>query len=454
MARVGLLVPGWTGHINPATALGCELQRRGHHVSVISFLDAQQTIASAGLGFVPFGQSAFARGEWNRMSVALSQRAGGRAAVFTIQWLSRMTRVVLAELPEVLRREKLDGLVADQIFYGAEEVADVTGMPLVVACHALPLHMQPDIPPHAVPWAWRPDWVGRLRNRAAQHAVRLLALPMIAQVRRHRRARGLSLDVWTHYNEIPPSLAHVTQLPACLDFDRQHAPDHFHHTGPWHVPGQAGADGFQWDRLDGRPLIYASIGTLQNRLLRVLQILLDAVAGLRAQVVLALGRNDGPVPERVPANTLVCGYAPQLALVRRASLVVTHAGLNTTLESLAAGVPLVALPITNDQPAIGARIRHTGVGEVMSCMRVTPAGLRRAIEHVLDEPRYRARAQELAQQIQRADGLRRAASIMEDAFLNRRRVRAADYPQPPSDPQGIAGAAMQPRNPPASRRVA
>lgn len=60
------------------------------------------------------------------------------------------------------------------------------------------------------------------------------------------------------------------------------------------------------------------------------------------------------LPE-LPGNPIVVNYAPQLELLKIADLTITHAGVNTTLESLSNGVPLVAIPITNDQPGVAAR---------------------------------------------------------------------------------------------------
>jgi MGT family glycosyltransferase len=214
----------------------------------------------------------------------------------------------------------------------------------------------------------------------------------------------------------------VAQLPACLDFPRRHAPDHFHHTGPWHPAKAPSANGFDWEWLDGRPLIYASLGTLQNGLDHLYQAILDACADLPSQLVLTLGRDYGPRPQRIPPNAQVLGYGPQLALLQRASLVITHAGLNTTLESLAQGLPMVAIPITNEQPGISSRIRHAGVGELIPMRKLTPARLRATVLRVQTEPLYRQRAQECAAQLARDPGLPRAAALLEEAFSSRRRV--------------------------------
>jgi len=422
MAYFGMVIPPWVGHLNPATTLGRELQRRGHRVAVISFADAAQRVQRAGLEHIVIGQTPFPAGEWERLTRQLAVRTGLSAGKFTIDWIGRMTRTLFTDLPPLLREKRFDGLIMDQICFGTESVADSAGVPFVVACNALPVHMQPDIPPHSETWPWSPSPWARLRIRAVQHLILTLARAFWVSIRDAEVAKGRRWNVWHQLNEIPPSLAQVSQLPACFDFPRQHSPDHFHHTGPWHEPHSGGNGEFDWSWRDSRPLIYASLGTLQNGLDHLYQLILDACADLPVQLVLTLGRDDGRMPVRIPPNARVLGYGPQLALIQRASLVITHAGMNTALEALAQGLPLLALPITNDQPGIAARIKHTGVGEWLPLRRLTPQKLRTRIEHVMREPSYRLRAQACATELGKMNGLARAADIVEDALLNRRRV--------------------------------
>jgi hypothetical protein len=82
---------------------------------------------------------------------------------------------------------------------------------------------------------------------------------------------------------------------------------------------------------------------------------------------------------------------PQFELLDRAALTITHAGMNTTLESLARGVPMVAIPITNDQPGVAARIVWTGSELMVPLYRLTPKRLRRAVVRVLGEPSFAAK---------------------------------------------------------------
>ena len=124
----------------------------------------------------------------------------------------------------------------------------------------------------------------------------------------------------------------------------------------------------------------------------------------------------------LPGDPVVVGYAPQLELIRRSALTISHGGLNTALESLARGVPMVVLPVTYDQPGVGSRVEWSGVGRSISVGRLTVDRLRDAIRIVLGDPAYRERAGRLQASIEAADGLNRAADVIEGAFGTGRRA--------------------------------
>jgi MGT family glycosyltransferase len=225
------------------------------------------------------------------------------------------------------------------------------------------------------------------------------------------------------FNGLSSGLTQVAQLPATLELPGRNLPPGFHHTGPWtDAEGRAPVD-FPWERIDPRrPLVYASMGTLQNRVLRTFRMIAEACVGLDLQLVISLGGGQHPaLLADLPGDPVVVGYAPQLDLIRRAAVTISHGGLNTVLESLAWGVPMVVLPVTYDQPGVGARVEWAGVGRSIPVARLTFERLRAAVRTVLGDPAYRARAGLLRSSIEAADGLNRAADLIESAFGTRRR---------------------------------
>jgi len=162
------------------------------------------------------------------------------------------------------------------------------------------------------------------------------------------------------------------------------------------------------------------MGTLQNGVLRTFRVIAEACAGLDLQLVISLGGGQDPaLLGDLPGDPVVVGYAPQLELIRRAALTISHGGLNTALESLARGVPMVVLPVAYDQPGVGARVEWSGVGRSIPVGRLTVDRLRDAVRIVLDDPAYREQAGRLQSSIEAADGLNRAADLIERAFGGR-----------------------------------
>ncbi len=185
--------------------------------------------------------------------------------------------------------------------------------------------------------------------------LKLLAKPVIETIASYRREWNLPRH--SHPNDNYSQLAQLSQAPAEFEFPRQNLPQWFHLTGPYHSAASREPVPFPYEQLTGKPLIYASMGTLQNRLIAVFEKIAEACEGLNAQLVISLGGSAKPelLPE-LPGNPLVVEYAPQLELLKQATLMVTHAGMNTTMECLKNGVPMVAIPVTNDQPGVAARI--------------------------------------------------------------------------------------------------
>jgi UDP:flavonoid glycosyltransferase YjiC (YdhE family) len=95
---------------------------------------------------------------------------------------------------------------------------------------------------------------------------------------------------------------------------------------------------------------------------------------------------------------------------------VTHAGLNTVLDAMATGVPMVTVPITNEQPGIAARVTWVGAGEAISHKHLTSQALRSAVMHVRSNPSYRAAAERIQSSIHAGGGAPRAAELIEQSL--------------------------------------
>ena len=418
--HIGLICPEISGHLNPMTTLGRELLRRGYRVTLVGILDGRTKAEEAGLEFIPISVADAPLGSRAQFTADLGKLQGRAALQFTIDRFRETGRLQLRDGPDAIRNAGIDGLLIDQVSGIAGTVADHLNLPYVTICNALAANYDRDVPPLVTPWTFQPTPLGRLRNRLGYALLDHTLKSINLLVNRQRMEWGLPPN--------PPgeltfsTLAQIAQQPAVFDFPRRGLPACFHYSGPFHDDRSGDPIDFPYERLTGAPLIYASMGTLQNQQREVFTAIAAACEGLPAQLVVSLGNPQQTKVPDLPGNPVVVPYAPQLELVKRSALVITHAGLNTVLETLSQGVPMTAIPVTNDQPGVGARVAWLGAGQIVPLAGLTANRLRKAIQQVLTEPCFRERAKEVQNQIQALDGVRLAADIAEQALNSRQPV--------------------------------
>lgn len=423
MTHFGIISPASTGHLNPMTTLGYELQKRGHRVTVVGVLDAEKKADSAGLEFKAIAESECPRGTTAQVFDQLGKLSGLAALQYTVNRLKETTAILLQQAPKVIKDAGIDALLVDQVSSAGGTVADYLDIPFVSISAALMLNEDFSVPPFNTSWNYSHAWWAKIRNRIGYRLLRRIRKPIREITAQYRREWNLP----PHHgqNDAYSALAQLCQQPAEFEFPRE-MPGCFHFTGAYHnLVSRASVD-FPFEELTGQPLIYASMGTLQNRLMGVFQTIAEACVGLDAQLIISLGggMSQESVP-KLPGSPLVVGYAPQLELLQKASLTITHAGLNTALESLSHGVPMVAIPITNDQPGVAARIAWTGCGEMVKLSDLNVSQLRSKIKRVLTEDAYRNHAFRLQQANQQAGGVISAADIIEQVISTGKPVLAS-----------------------------
>ena len=414
--RIGVTVSAAPGHLNAMTALARRLASRGHEVMCIGMPDAAKGVASAGLRFEEIGGSGFPVGSFATRAKELSRLSGQDAVAFTMQWIGDGCRAEMADAPGLLKQVKLDALVVDMISSGVGAVAMAEGIPFVnVSCTPL-TDLTGVTPMWLFPWPHEDSEAARNRNRMGVAGYLQAVAEIQVSLREYIRSKGLAVDE-NDPTALMSKLAYVSQVPAAFDFPGDHLPPHYHRTGPFHDGmGRASVE-FPWERLTGAPLIYASMGTMQNGLEDVFRTILKAVERPGYQLVLSVGPTIAPESlDTTRPDTIVVQQAPQLELLKKAALCVTHAGLNTTLEALVQGVPLVAIPITNDQPGVAARILASGTGLFLPLAQLTAEGLKGLVDEVLGSASYREKALAMKAEIEKVDGLGIAADLIERAF--------------------------------------
>jgi zeaxanthin glucosyltransferase len=426
MSRFGILSFPGTGHLHPLTALGRELARRDHTVTVFQVADVEHLVRAAALRFHQIGEREFPPGTLRVLDERLSRLHGLKAMNCVFERMRQNSHMVLRDAPNAIRSEKIDVLIVDQAEFAGSSVAECLGLPFVTVILTLPLNLHSHFPFCEYSAASELGVSARQRNAVGYSRLGFIQRRILALVNRQRRR--WSLQPKTDLNAFDSQLAQISQLPAAFDFPDHSLPSCFHYTGPF-LDGVGRREiSFPWSQLDSsRPLVFVSMGTLQNGIERVFRVVAEACAEFPVQTVISLG--GGMPPEnfgQLPGNPIVVPYAPQLDLLRRAALTIFHGGLNTALESLAHGVPMIAIPVTFDQPGVGARLVRTGTGRMISIRELTANRLRVEIGEILDNAHYRTNASILQKQITSINGVKCAADIIERVLEPR--VSHAPFP--------------------------
>ena len=424
--RIGFCCPAVPGHIYPFTTLARELQIRGHEaVFLVPAPEAVPMVRACGIEAVAFSEELFPPGEFPAKGTEFGAMRGEEAIRYVFAWIADISRRMIEDGERIIFETKVDCLVLDALWRNLDLVALKMGVPYVHLSAALHPDMTGRAPYFIYDWPYDPSPEGIARNVRGLEDFLPVVEPCIRVAHDYVKRVGLRIDLQDPYAPFS-KLAQITQTPREFDFPNDYWPPQFHYAGPLHEGEARFPIPFPWERLTGEPLIYASMGTMLNGSEHAFRMIIDAASGADRQLVLSVGQHmDASQLSPMPSNTIVVNQAPQLDVLKKATLCITHAGLNTVLESLTQGVPLVAMPVGNDQPGVAARIAHTQTGVFTPFARVTTEGLRAMVDTVISDPTYRTNAVRMQNAIQHTDGLRLSADLVEEAFGIRRVASAA-----------------------------
>ena len=403
-------------HTYALTALARGLEKRGREIVFLGLLDQAPLVQAAGFAFKAYGQRAFPAGEASREFHSLGALSGEPGIRHTMQLLEKIGEAALQDGARVLAETGVEGAVVDFVLRGFDAVAMACKLPYVHVSAALHSDYSGHTPFLFYDWPYEESPEAVARNRAALQWLSQLTGPLRSSIQAYLEKAGVQLD-WSNPYALLSQRAWLTQIPSAFDFPSAHWPVQLHHTGPFVDSLVRPEVDFPWERLTDDPLIYASLGTIQNGSSELFRMIVRGAHKPGRQLILSLGNNLqpeelGPVPDGV----IVVRYAPQLELLKRAALCITHGGPNTVLEALANGVPLVAIPITNDQPGTAARIAYTHIGLFLRLEEANAERLASLVDQVMTDESYKAAARRMAQAITEADGLSRAVEIIDRAL--------------------------------------
>jgi zeaxanthin glucosyltransferase len=410
--RIGIFCPPGRGHVHPAIALGRQLKDRGYEVTVFHWRASRAAIANSGLLFEPLDRCLPQNSAIGRPP---SERSMGPS---TLDVLDAHASMVLTYGQTAVAQAKIQALLIDQADLAAGSVADSLGIPFINLSAFPPVYLDDDFPPFILPWAPRPGNDDRPRNRRGNALLERLLAPILARVNEQRLIWRLP-EIKT-LNGLASPKAIISQLPKVLDFPRKDIPAHLFYTGSFYDAAGRSNVAFPWSRRNGKPLVYVSMGTVRFSR-ELFEMITAACSRFECQLVISSGGGTLTPDELqgLDGNPIVVHYCPQRELLQQASLCVTHGGMNTVLDSVQCGVPLIVIPVTDDQPGVAARVQWLGLGRYIPFRRLSVSRLREIFASVFMNSSYLSAARNMQITVQGLNGVKLAADIVERSLSQR-----------------------------------
>jgi zeaxanthin glucosyltransferase len=433
-----------TGHLNSLILLSQQLKERGHKITFFEKPKIEDRVRQAGFDFFPIGTGRSSLKQQKAQLNISNLRSQLSTLQFNLRRITHDLEIYLQETPSALRRTGVDALLVNEIALTGPTVAQIARLPYFI--------ISPSVP-HIFGWNDY-SWFSGYKYSASWLSLFETALFEVTALRMRGPIRR-ALDIYRQKVGLGPvreirkafaELAHITQLPKCLDLARTTLPANFFYTGPFTDQATRPHVDFPWDRLDGRPIIYAALGTTRNVQAFVFRLIAEACQDLELQLVISLGgRIDAEMFADLPGNPLVMEYVPQLELLKVATIVITHCGANTVFAALMEGKPMVAIPLAHDQPAIAARLARLGIAEVLPVMRLSASKIHRAVTRVSNDPRYRDAALKMQAELHSLNGSQRAADVIEETLEEHVGARLGSVAPHDREPDNFANVSLTPR---------
>ena len=323
----------------------------------------------------------------------------------------------LRDLQQIGESFKPEALFGEAGSFGGLFYAESTGLPIVVL-GVIPLaHSSVDTAPFGLGLAPDASAIGRLRNRLLNGLVEGV---LFRDVQRHwnatRQQLGLPPTGWW-LNAGDRATVYLQPTVPSLEHPRRDLPRNVRFIGmiPADVPRDWSTPGF-WHELDGaRPVVHVTQGTIANA---TPVLIAPALQGLADEDVLVVVATGGRAEHElglgsVPNNARIGTFLSYPELLPKTVVMVTNGGYGGVQMALASGVPIAVAGASEDKPEVAMRVAWSGAGLNLKTARPRPRDVRRAVRALLDEPRYRERAQALAREYASYDAIKLAVEIVE-----------------------------------------
>ncbi|MDO4535421.1 MAG: glycosyltransferase [Clostridium perfringens] len=388
MARgLFLIIPGH-GHVNPTIGLVKELMAKGDEIVYICADIFRDKLEKVGANFVGYSGDAFIR---------FNSNEGNDNAMTMAMKFIEINKITL-ELA-MKQTGNFDYLVVDNFIYVDKRIINKFNIKKVIGSittFALNEELTMNLFGNFNSDKTLLDGFKSLKGELIKMGVELTQHPILDVVNKDRA--DLKIVFTSKYYQ-----------PFSENFDET-----FKFVGP-SITNRHELEDFKVENPENKKLIFASLGTVANENLEFYKNCFEAL-GSREDLIVVMSVGNriniedlGPIPK----NFKVFNYVPQLRLLKKVDLFITHGGMNSSSEGLYNGVPLIVVPQFGDQPIVAKRVADLGAG-IALLNNTKPCDIENAVNTVLIDKSYKENAIKIGESLKNCGGYKKAADLIHE----------------------------------------
>lgn len=387
-------IPGY-GHVNPTLPMVKELVDRGEQIDYCCTEEFRAMIERTGARFVPLPEDLVyeTNEKFNLLEIFAE--------------LIERCYYILPALEQLITREGYEYLLVDMYTPWGRLLAEKLNLPIMVFFPSFALHPKLKEPFHSK-WqlvtSFGTSFTNGLRlNKFYKKIQKEHAVPTVNFL----DYLAAEIDA--------PCITFTAQ-----EFQPQRAlfPPNYLFTGPnINVDVRLPDLNFPMEKLEGKTVIYISLGSVVVRR-DFIKTCIKAFEDSDYVVVLNISKSYKKEEFVAPSNVILCNFAPQLEILAKADLFVTHGGMNSTHEGIFFEVPLVVVPQGGDQFLVAQTVEHNKLGKWLNRKRLSPEKLLRTVEELIDDKQTKQNLKKMSQALKNAGGYLKAADEVQ-AFISR-----------------------------------
>ena len=443
----------WASDINSTFALARKLRNRGHRVIYLCIPDVEQRIRAQGLDFIPIFDRVFPQGSIAEYDARQARGEDTGTRTFEARFEGMCEDLRKGEIEKSMKGIQADLFLTSSGMPWVGIAATRMGVPVISFSSTLISVFDSRVPPFRSDSMPPESLYSRIRVFVTWQALflRRWLFPRVSispGLKALARSCNYPVDRIDFKVETWPRLLmpELVFCPEDFDFPRTKNPD-----GAYFVEASIDTERsdtqFPVERLiEGRPLIYCTLGTVvtvshPQRAGAFFQMFMDMMNQMpECQAIVVLGNHLKIDDFNPPENVLVVNEAPQIGILARASLMVSHGGIGGVKEATFMGVPMILIPLFYDQPGNAARVVYHGLGERLPLKRLNAPELSKLIHKVIEDPSYGANVKAMSKKFRAVEEQTPSIEIIEKALNHQ-------LPDPPEkqEPQAFSDRAGQSR---------